>query len=302
MVNTIKAEFRIRLQNNKWMDVFTKRAAIRKLDEMNYKIGAPTEWPAYPFTTGGNYMQNKMALNKHKAAGSIAQYGEGVDNTQWGMSPSEINAYYAMQKNEMVFPAGILQPPFFDTSQPMVVNYAAIGSVMGHELTHGFDNTGAKFDKFGRYKKWWSGSTYKTYTRKASCFPTQYSGIKIKNLDQFNLKVNGNKTLGENIADNGGVRVSLNAYGRFASQYGAPTVFKTGGNQFTADQLFWISWGQAWCKAQHPALLARQVLMDVHAPSQARTNGVAMNSVMFAQAFGCKTGTDMNPAKKCKLW
>lgn len=305
MMNNIKAEFKLKLESNKWMDPFTKKEALKKLQEMNYKIGAPTRWPDYPFQATTEYLTNKINLWKHATATTISQYGQGVDNTKWGMNPSQVNAYYAMQKNEMVFPAGILQPPFFSVTQPMVVNYASIGSVMGHELSHGFDNTGAMYDKYGKYRDWWSKETKEAFETRAKCFPPQYTNLPLPDVQAIGMQVDGEKTLGENIADNGGVGVSNAAYGRYASQYGAATLFKAKGEAFTADQLFWIGWGQAWCKSQGPKSLEHQINGDVHAPSSARVNGVAMNKKSFGEAFGCKEGSDiLSPTDKdrCALW
>merc|ERR1719181_1822267 len=186
----------------------------------------------------------------------------------------------------------------------MVLNYASIGSVMGHELSHGFDNTGAMYDHYGKYRDWWSSETKKAFEEKSKCFPYQYGNLQIPQLKAQGLKVDGEKTLGENIADNGGVGISRAAYGRYAAQYGAPTLFKAKGKEFTADQLFWVGWGQAWCKSQSDASIKAQVKGDVHATSQARVNGVAQNRPSFAEAFGCKEGTPLAPpaAERCELW
>jgi predicted metalloendopeptidase len=302
MVNTIKEEFKIKLEKNEWMDATTKTGALQKLDEMTYKIGAPAKWPEYAFTIGSEYLQNKLTLWKDRSQKSIKKYGGKSDNTEWGMSPSEVNAYYSPGKNEMVFPAGILQPPFFNPDQPMVINYASIGSIMGHELTHGFDDVGSQFDKYGEYRDWWSPETKDTYQGKTSCFVDQYFNLSLPELNGTGQGVDGNLTLGENIADNGGAKISRNAYLRYASQYGAATAFKVGDFQMTADEMFWLGWGQTWCKVQSKAALLQQVSSDEHAPAKARVNGVAMNSLSYAEATGCQTGTPMNPESKCDLW
>lgn len=304
MVNTIKDEFKAKLEVNSWMDDTTRAAAIEKLQEMNYKIGAPTKWPKYNFVVGQEYLGNKLGAWKDKSQQTIVKYKSKVDNTEWGMSPSEVNAYYSPVKNEMVFPAGILQPPFFDADAPMVTNYASIGSIMGHELTHGFDDTGALFDKFGEYRDWWTPDTKDTYERKTQCFVDQYDALELPALQGTGLFVWGNMTLGENIADNGGAGISLNAYLRYAAQYGAPSEFQVGDESMTAEKLFWVGWGQAWCKNQTLAGLMYQVQSDEHAPSWARVNGVAQNSESFAKSAGCTVGSPMNPpvGDKCPLW
>jgi len=302
MVNTIKEEFKIELKKKDWMDEDTRAEALDKLKEMNYKIGAPSKWPTYEVIMGNGYLENKLQIWKDHSQKAIANYDQKVDNTRWGMSPSEVNAYYSPAKNEMVFPAGILQPPFFDPSYPMVVNYASIGSIMGHELTHGFDDTGSLFDKFGQYRDWWSPDTKTLYHEKTQCFVDQYFALDLTGLEGTNITVEGNATLGENIADNGGAKISRKAFQRYAAQYGAPSTFDVGEVTMTADMLFWLGWGQTWCKAQDVDGLIAQIASDEHSPSQARVNGVAMNSNSFAEAAGCAVGTPMNPDHKCDLW
>jgi len=283
------------------MDKDTKSAAIFKLQKMNFKIGAPTKFPSYEYSVGPEYFQNKLNAYRYNTKEEAAKYGEKKDNTLWGMPVSAVNAYYSPMKNEMVFPAGVLQPPFFHEDLPMPLNYASIGSVIGHEMTHGYDNSGSNFDGNGRRKEWWSKPVRAKFKIKAECFVNQYDRMQVPGLPS-NYTVDGKLTLGENIADNGGVTISFRAYKRYAKEFGSTKAYDLGDRTVTDEALFWLGWGQSWCnKKTRPALLY-QLQSDEHSPGFARVNGVVMNLQKFSESFECKKGDAMRPAGACSLW
>jgi len=233
--------------------------------------------------------------------------GQKVDKTEWGMNPSMVNAYYSPNRNEMVFPAGILQPPFFSKDYPMVMNFGGIGSVIGHELTHGFDDQGAQYNAKGNMKLWWTKKCMGAFKKKTSCIVKQYTAMKMKELAKVapKLKINGKLTLGENIADNGGVVSSHAAYKAWQksnAKHNPKSFNMTVKKKMSDEQLFWVSYGQLWCSLQNPKAMMVQIRSDPHAPGRARVMGPTQNSPEFSKAFKCKAGAIMNPAKKCSVW
>jgi len=212
------------------------------------------------------------------------------------MTPPTVNAYYDPSYNTINFPAGIIQPTFFDSSYPMYVNFAGIGMVMGHELIHGFDDQGRQYDGTGMLKQWWTDNVVRAFESRASCLVSQYSKFKVGN--NF---VNGNLTLGENIADNGGLRAAYDAFVSYEQQNGpGPTLPVT--DKSTNQQLFFLAFAQSWCQLISPESAQNLIFIDPHSPAFARVNGPLQNYDKFAAAYNCPVGSSMNPTAKCQLW
>jgi putative endopeptidase len=209
------------------------------------------------------------------------------------MSAPAVNAYYDPQKNHMVFPAGILQPPFFDAKSPVAVNLGGIGMVIGHELTHGFDDEGSQFDGKGNLANWWTPQVNEQFKARTGCVADQYSGYEV----QPGLKVNGKLTLGENIADLGGLKLAYAAYQALRDE---KTRLVAGG--FTEDQMFFLAHAQVWCGRTRPEYERLMVQNNPHSPPRFRVNGPLANLPEFAKAFQCKAGSPMAPAKTCSVW
>lgn len=308
LIGMIKAAFKDTLSSVDWLDEETRRLALIKLAAVVDMVGYPDadEWHDYKNAiVGHDHLANLLALSKLSNDRNLAKLGKPVDKREWGMAATEVNAYYSPESNRIVFPAAILQPPFFSAKQPMSMNFGAIGMVMGHELTHGFDDTGRKYDKNGALKSWWKGDTPKRFDKRAQCTAKQYSSFKLPKAsptdpDQF---VNGKLTLGEDLADNGGTKQSFNAYSQWAAkQKGGMAGQRIG--KYSGAQLFFYSMAQAWCTIQDPKAERLQSVTDPHPPSQFRINGVAQNSADFAKTFNCKVGSKMNPGpgKRCVVW
>ncbi len=216
------------------------------------------------------------------------------------MTPPTVNAYYDPQLNSINFPAGILQPPYFDETQNDAVNYGSIGAVIGHELTHGFDDEGRQFDGHGNLRDWWRKDDAKQFNERAECVAAEYSGF----IEVDTLHVDGKLTLGENLADLAGLRLAFLAYTARAKDAGinldAPGDPAYGG--LTPAQQFFTAYGQSWCESTRPDALRQRVATDPHAPEQFRVNGVVQNIPAFAEAFHCKAGAPLAPAKRCTIW
>ncbi len=218
----------------------------------------------------------------------MAKIGKPLDRKEWGMTPPTVNAYYSGSYNEIVFPAGILQPPFFDKSMDDAVNMGGIGVVIGHELTHGFDDQGRKFDPQGNLRDWWTEQDGKEFEKRASCIADEYSSFVAVD----DLKLNGRLTLGENTADNGGARVALMALREMvAADKSGKAAEKIDG--YTPEQRFFLGFGRVWCEKQRPEYARMLVNTDPHSPGRYRVNGVVQNMPEFQQAWGCKAGQAM---------
>jgi putative endopeptidase len=277
------------------MTIKTKQQALAKLATFVKKIGYPDKWRDYSALTivRGDLVGNSKRANEFEHRRQLAKIGKPVDRAEWLMSPPTVNAYYNPLMNEIVFPAGILQPPFFDRSLDDAVNYGAIGGVIGHEMTHGFDDQGRQFDKDGNLSDWWTESDAMQFTKRTDCVKTQYGGYTA--IDT--MKIDGELTLGENVADNGGLRIAHMALlEALAGKTPAPI------DGFTAEQRFFLGWGQIWCENVRPEQARLEVTTDVHSPGRWRVNGVVANMPEFAKAFGCKAGQPMVSATQCKVW
>jgi len=298
LVNNLKASLKERIQNLTWMSNETKTAALAKLEVMNVKIGYPDKWKDYSklITTRDSYVKNVMNADKFEFTYNLSKIGKPVDRQEWGMTPQTINAYYSPNMNEIVFPAAILQPPFFNKDADAAVNYGGIGAVIGHEMTHGFDDEGRQFDKKGNLADWWTKDDADNFTKQTAVLVDQYDNFKI--LDS--LHVNGKLTLGENIADFGGITVALNALKNVLK--------KTGNNAkidgYTPTQRFFLSFAQVWRMSIRDKELMRRIKEDVHSPGVARVNAVVRNVPDFYEAFAIKTTDPLYlPAeKRAKIW
>ena len=294
LIKSIRAAMKVELASLPWMDPATRAAAEEKLTRMNDKIGYPSAWRSYDFEIGKDYATNMLASDAFELARTLKKVGKPVDRQEWQMTPPTVNAYYDPSLNEMVFPAGILQPPFFAKTYAAAVNFGATGGVMGHELTHGFDDEGSQFDGAGNLRNWWSEATAKRFAEQTGCVVDQYSGYDAVP----GVKLNGKLTAGENIADIGGVKLAWTAF-REARKGATETINADG---LTEDQLFFVAFAQSWCQKERPELLELMARTNPHSPPRWRVNGVLADVPAFAEVFSCKEGTPMRPAKVCTVW
>ena len=280
-----------------WMSDDTKKQAKIKLDAIRNKIGYPDVWRDYSTLTiqRGDLMGNFLRANEFESKRQIVKIGKPLDRKEWGMTPPTVNAYYSGARNEIVFPAGILQPPFFDKTMDDAVNFGAIGAVIGHELTHGFDDQGRKFDPQGNLRDWWTEQDGKEFEKRVSCIADEYAGFTA--IDD--LKLNGRLTLGENTADNGGARIALMALREMLAETGKSGEKIDG---YTPEQRFFLGYSRVWCEKRRPEYSRTLVSVDPHSPGRFRVNGVMENMPEFQQAWGCKAGQAMVKENACRVW
>ncbi|HYK37895.1 M13 family metallopeptidase [Alloacidobacterium sp.] len=285
-----------------WMSAATKTRAKDKLHSVANKIGYPDKWRDYSNleVVRGDALGNARRAAAFEVHRQINKIGKPVDRGEWGMTPPTVNAYYNPQMNDINFPAGILQPPYFDPRQDDAVNYGDAGGVIGHELTHGFDDEGRQFDAEGNLKEWWTPEDGKKFTERADCVVKEYDGFVAVD----DLHVNGKLTLGENIADLGGLKLAFLAYLDRAQKAGVDLTKKSDAEYggLTPEQQFFVAYGQGWCQNNRPEDLRLRVQVDPHSPEEFRVNGVVVNLPQFQKAFNCKTGQPMAPAKRCAIW
>lgn len=294
-VHAIVATMGANLDSLAWMDAATKAKAKAKLAAMTYQIGYPKKWRSYAFKVDPKaFGANALAARKAETARQNAKIGKPVDKDDWQMTVPQVNAYYDAQLNGMVFPAGILQTPFYSVDASIPVNLGAMGMVVGHELTHGFDDQGAQYDAVGNMTNWWQPDTEKQFKARTQCVIDQYNKYEVFG----GGRVNGANTVGENIADIGGVKLALQAY-RALRAPAAETVVADG---FTEDQQFFLGFGQAWCTKMRPDLEKLLANVDVHSPGKWRVNGSLQATPEFGKAFRCKASAKMTPAKQCVVW
>ncbi len=298
MVHDIEAAMGRDLDQITWMGPATKARAREKLAAVANKIGYPNHWRDYSKLTiaRGDAIGNQFRADAFENDRELNKIGKPVDRDEWDMSPPTVNADYDPSMNDINFPAGILQPPFYDKTQDIAVNYGHIGAVIGHELTHGFDDQGRKFDAKGNLDNWWTPEDLKNFTSRTDCLVKEYSGFTAVD----DVKVNGQLTLGENTADNGGLLLAFMAYMDRAKQSGQDPNEKING--LTGAQRLYIGFAQNWCENTRPQAVRSQVLEDPHSPDRIRVNGVIPNQPGFADAFGCKVGTPMVPQNSCRVW
>jgi len=279
-----------------WMTEETKKEAKVKLDAIRNKIGYPDVWRDYSSlkVVRGDLLGNFQRANEFEARRQIAKIGKPLDRNEWGMTPPTVNAYYNQSRNEIVFPAGILQAPFFDKQADDATNFGGIGIVIGHELTHGFDDQGRKFDPQGNLRDWWTAEDGTEFEKRASCIADEYGSFVAVD----DLKLNGKLTLGENTADNGGARVALMAL----QQMMADGASSQSSSEYTPDQRFFLGYGRAWCEKRRPEFSRMLVSVDPHSPGKYRVNGVVQNMPEFQKAFNCKAGQPMVKENACRVW
>jgi predicted metalloendopeptidase len=299
LVSAIHDAMRGELQSLPWMDDTTRRAALTKLDQLHHeKVGYPDKWRAYDFEVSRSaYAADAMAAQRFELHRQLAKVGKPVDRTEWGMTPPTVNAYYDPSMNEIVLPAGELQPPFFSRDFYAPVNIGDEGAnTIGHEITHGFDDEGSQFDGEGNLRDWWTKETKAKFEEATKCVDNQYSQYEAVP----GVKLNGALTLGENIADIGGVKLGYAAL--TAWERGHPDEHRAVEGGTSDEQLFFLAYAQGWCSKETPQFLEMLARTNPHSPAKWRVNGPMADVPAFAQAYQCKPGTPMNPGKVCSVW
>jgi endothelin-converting enzyme/putative endopeptidase len=300
MVAALQAAFEKNLATLPWMDEPTRKAALEKVGRMvgNNKIGYPDAWRDYSAlkTDRSTFFNNALAAARFESARQLAKIGKPVDRKEWLMSAPTVNAYYDPQKNEIVFPAGILQPPFFNKDATDAVNFGSMGMVVGHEITHGFDDEGRKFDVDGNLKDWWTEASGKAFEQRVACVEKQYDGYTA--IDDLKLK--GKLTLGENVADQGGLKLAHAAMLDWYAKQGA----QAAESRYSPSQQFFLGFAQSWCTKVRPEQARLRVTTDPHSPPYWRVNGPLGNSDTFKQAFQCADDAKMirTGADRCSVW
>ncbi|CAK8671256.1 unnamed protein product [Clavelina lepadiformis] len=308
MVTAIKSSFQENLNSISWMDAKTKEIAAEKAAAVEDMVGFPDdilnityvdgEYEKLILSPSASYFDHYVDYVKFVTMKELQSLREPVKRNEWSLTPPTINAYYSPNKNVIVFPAGILQPPFYRDGFPQAINFGGIGIVVGHELTHGFDDQGRQYDLNGNLNDWWEENTLKEFKKKAECMIEQYNDYDVNG-----GKVNGNMTIGENIADNGGMRLAYNAYKKWKEMNGSSEAeLVLPALNYTDEQLFFIAFAQLWCNVNTPERSKELLLNDVHSPNRFRVIGTMSNSPEFAEAFKCPAGSKMNPVKKCVVW
>jgi putative endopeptidase len=294
MVHALETAMGQDIEKLSWMTPTTKKEAMVKLRAITNKIGYPEKWRDYSSVVikRDDPMGNGFRSDEFEFQRQVDKIGKPVDRLEWGMTPPTVNAYYDPQMNNINFPAGILQPPFFDKTMDDAVNFGGIGMVIGHELTHGFDDEGRQFDPKGNLRDWWTEKDGKEFQERAACVADEYSGFSVAK----GANINGKLTLGENTADNGGARIALMAL--------LNTIGTTGKqiDGMTPEQRFFVSFGQIWCSNDREEALRLQVQTDPHSPPEFRVNGVVQNMPEFQKAFSCKAGQPMVKNSACRVW
>ena len=284
MIHNISDVFKERVQQLDWMSDETKSKALEKLSKFNYKIGYPDKWKDYSSVNikPTTLVQNVMNMNYHNYKENIDKLGKPIDKDEWGMNPQRINAYYNPTMNEIVFPAAILQPPFFNPEADDAINYGGIGAVIGHEFSHGFDDKGSQFDGDGNLKNWWTDGDLKNFGERTARLVNQFNNYEVAEGN----KVNGELTLGENIADIAGLTLAYYGLQKAVEKKGKPELI----DGFDHNQRFFLGWAQVWHTNAKDEFLINQVKTDNHSPTRYRINGPLVNMNEFHNAFGCKEG------------
>jgi putative endopeptidase len=296
LITDLKSALKIRLENLPWMSASTKKEALAKFATFTPKVGFPDKWRDYSGVEikPDDLYGNMARLSAFERSFSLSKIGKPTDRSEWGMSPQTVNAYYSPQRNEIVFPAAILQPPFFDPNADKALNYGGIGGVIGHELLHGFDDQGSQFDAKGANRNWWTPEDRKKFEARTAKLDAQASGTKVGGLN-----INGKLSMGENIADLGGLTVAYDAL-----QIALKRKPQGELDGFTQNQRFYLNWAQIWRRNMVPESLKLMINTGPHSPSPFRTNGPLTNMDTFAQAFACKANDPMvaSQDKKVVIW
>ncbi len=298
LVGNLRVALKARIESLEWMSGPTKQKAVDKLAAFNVKIGFPDTWRDYRRleVKKGPFLANCVAASRFEFQRGLAKLGKPIDRNEWGMTPQTVNAYYDPTMNEIVFPAGILQPPYFDAQADDAVNYGGIGMVIGHEMTHGFDDEGRQYDAQGNLKDWWTEEDAKAYASRTDLVVQQAGAFEALP----GLKLNGSLTLGENIADLGGLKIAFEALKRQWTKTGKPAPI----DGFTAEQRFFLGYAQAWRFHARPEAARLRVMTDPHSPAKFRVNGPLSNLPEFFEAFGCGEGSSMRRDAKVRpsIW
>ena len=297
LVGEIEKSMKQDIEGATWMSDATKQQAFAKLAAVSNKIGYPEKWRDYSgvVVKPDDYLGDEERASAFEVRRNLNKIGKSVDKSEWGMTPPTVNAYYSPPQNNINFPAGILQPPFYDPKADEAVNLGAVGVVVGHELTHGFDDQGRKYDGDGNLRDWWTAEDAKNFETRAECVVNEYD--KFSPVDGVKLK--GKLTLGENAADNGGIHL---AYMALMRDLADKTIPDTKSDGFTPEQQFFIGYGQIWCENVTDAHSRVAAATDPHSPGQFRVTGVVQNMPEFQQAFSCKAGDPMVAAQACRVW
>jgi endothelin-converting enzyme/putative endopeptidase len=295
MVKEIEEAMQRDIQALPWMTSVTKQRALEKLRTVANKIGYPDNWRDYSGLeiAGDDEMGNVLRARAFEFNRQLAKIGKPVDRGEWQMTPPTVNAYYDPQKNDINFPAGVLQPPLFDANSDDAPNYGNTGGTIGHELTHGFDDEGRQFDAQGNLRDWWTAEDAKQFEQRVACTSDQYSQYVIVD----DIKINGKLTLGEDVADLGGL---ILAYMAWQDQNKDKKLEPLEG--FTPAQRFFIGYGQSWCTNERDETKRLRATVDPHSPEKYRANGVVSNMPEFQQAFQCKPGSPMVRQNRCRVW
>ncbi|KAF6384994.1 hypothetical protein mRhiFer1_008843 [Rhinolophus ferrumequinum] len=304
MIGEIRTAFDEALDHLPWMDEKTRRAAKEKADAIYDMIGFPDfilepkelddVYDGYEVSED-SFFQNMLNLYNFSAKVMADQLRKPPSRDQWSMTPQTVNAYYLPTKNEIVFPAGILQAPFYACNHPKALNFGGIGVVMGHELTHAFDDQGREYDKEGNLRPWWQNESLAAFRNHTACMEEQYGQYQVNG-----EKLNGRQTLGENIADNGGLKAAYNAYKAWLRKHGEEQQLPAVG--LTNHQLFFVGFAQVWCSVRTPESSHEGLVTDPHSPARFRVLGTLSNSRDFLRHFGCPVGSPMNPGQLCEVW
>lgn len=303
----VRKSFTLGFPSVQWMDPITRKAAIDKAEYITSKVGYPDWLPNATAlddfynamnTTPYNQFTNLMSSLRFGVNYRLSKLGTVPDRNEWTMAPAEVNAYYNPPYNVIVFPAGILQKPFYDARYPMSANLGGVGSVVGHEITHAFDDQGGNYDKYGNLVTWWQNASVVAFAERTRCMKDQYGSYVVGN-----ERVNGLLTLGENIADNGGLKAAYKSLEQWqSSRGGVNSAALLPGLNLTHGQLFFVSYAQVWCSYYQPAYAQAALHVDPHSPARYRVIGPLSNSDYFASAFHCPPGSNMNPVNKCTVW
>ncbi|HEV2395540.1 MAG TPA: M13 family metallopeptidase [Candidatus Sulfotelmatobacter sp.] len=295
MVKEIEAAMQQDINGLPWMSPATKQQAIAKLHKVANKIGYPDKWRDYSKLEiiRGDELGNVERSRQFEFNRQLAKIGKPLDRGEWDMTPPTVNAYYNDQMNDINFPAGVLQPPAFDPTSDAAPNYGDTGGTIGHELTHGFDDEGRKFDADGNLRDWWTSEDGKRFEERAACISNQYSNYTI--IDD--IKINGKLTLGEDVADLGGLLLAYMAWQQDTKDQKLEPI-----DDLTPEQRFFVGYGQSWCGQSRDETKRLRATVDPHSPEKYRTNGVVSNMPQFEEAFHCKAGQPMVNANRCRVW
>jgi putative endopeptidase len=297
MVKNLIAALHEDLPTLTWMSDETRQRAAAKLDAFLRKIGYPDTWRNYEAldVSRGAYLENVRRASEFEIKRNLGKIGRPVDRTEWGMTPPTVNAYYNPTMNEIVFPAGIMQPPFFDPLADDAINYGGMGAVIGHEMTHGFDDQGAQFDAEGNLKNWWTAEDLKNFRDRTDCVVRQFDAYEA----EPGLHLQGKLVVGESVADLGGLTLAYRAFQKAQAARPAKPI-----DGFTPEQRFFLAWAQVWASSIRPEEARRRVITDPHPLARFRVNGPLSNMPQFAAAYQCKAGDAMvrPPEQRCQIW